>query len=508
MIDPSGCGVTSRRAVLGTLGIGGLVLARPSLASVTAQARDFRTARAAIDASLTDGVPSVSAAVSQGSALIWQEAFGLADRETGRAATPATPYLLASITKPIVATAIMQLVHDGAIELDQPVNTLLSSTLLTSRAADADRVTIRHLLSHTGGLPYHHEFFAAGATNQRSFRDTIARYGIVVFPPGDVHRYSNLNYGILGQVIENVSRQPLHDHLARNLFAPLQMRESWLGLAESTASPPAALYSGIGSRIEPYDVDHRGASLGYASARDLLRFGMFHLGALRTAPNSFRHSILRMQQNAAPSASSQQYGLGWELRRDARGRQIVSHNGGMPGTGAVIDLYPEREVAIVVLTNRSPRGVARRVADAIAHDLFGDAPANDGPARARASPAGLPFAIPATLYGDWTGDLVTYTGNHRALITFHRDGDIHLKLGRGLTSLVNFPSLEGGLFSGSASATIPTPDASRNPHEVWLTLQVTPDKLRGQAVAQESSGAYSLASYLELTRTIPALRSE
>ena len=105
-------------------------------------------------------IPSISIAVAKDGNVIWQEAFGWADRTEKRVATPETIYSLASLTKPLTATGIM-LLEKGKIDLDESIEKYISPLTLRSYAYDSRKVTVRHLLHHTSGLPTHFNYFYA-----------------------------------------------------------------------------------------------------------------------------------------------------------------------------------------------------------------------------------------------------------------------------------------------------------------------------------------------------------
>jgi CubicO group peptidase (beta-lactamase class C family) len=106
-----------------------------------------------------DAVPSIAVAVAQDGEILWEEAFGWADREGLVAATPHTMYSLAPISKPITATGLMVLRERGLLELDRSVNDHLGDAKLTARVGSAEDATVRRVANHTSGLPLHCHFF-------------------------------------------------------------------------------------------------------------------------------------------------------------------------------------------------------------------------------------------------------------------------------------------------------------------------------------------------------------
>lgn len=312
-------------------------------------------------------LPSVSVAVAEDGRIIWETAVGWADRERRLPATPYTPYSLASISKPFTATAVMKLVERGRVALDRPANEYLDGARITGK--HAERATVRHVLTHTSGLPPY--FRTRPAVEAWSFEATIASRAIIRHPPGRRYVYSNLGYGILEHIIERVSEVSYSEFLRREVFEPLGLTRTSV---PSDVPPGAAVrYAEHGAPIPFYDLDHRGASSVYSSAHDLVRFGIFHLNQ-RAAGGAGEDRILRgssvreMQRVQTWIDEGEGYGLGWRIDDDQRGFRHVGHTGGMPGVTTVLSLFPAQRVVIVVLANtRDDRIVpfARRLTAAV-----------------------------------------------------------------------------------------------------------------------------------------------
>ena len=211
-----------RRASLTTL-----LLILVLLAVHPAQAADpFDAVHQRIRKAVDDGrAPSIAAAVSRGSEIVWEEAFGWANREKNIAATPRTPYSLASISKPITATGLMILAERGKIRLDRPVNEYLRAAKLRAGIGNPAKATVRRVASHTAGLPLHYHFFPVDEAFRRpSMEETISRYGVLVTKPGERYQYSNLGYGILDYVIERASGKTYPAFMREEVFEPLSLR--------------------------------------------------------------------------------------------------------------------------------------------------------------------------------------------------------------------------------------------------------------------------------------------
>ncbi len=131
------------------------------------------------------GVASIAVAVSRHGRIVWEGGFGWANREKRIPATQHTLYSLASISKPITATALMTLVEAGRIDLDAPINNYLGDAKLQARVGNASDATVRRVANHSAGLPEHYQFFFADESNRPPSRDeTILRYGNLITAAG------------------------------------------------------------------------------------------------------------------------------------------------------------------------------------------------------------------------------------------------------------------------------------------------------------------------------------
>lgn len=135
------------------------------------------------------------------------------------------------ISKPVTATALMVLRERGLIDLDRPANDYLGDAPLSARVGEATTATVRRIASHTSGLPLHYHFFYADEPYVRPpMEETIRRYGNLVTAPGERHSYSNLGYGILDHIISRVSGKSYADFRREEVFLPLGMTHSSVGI--------------------------------------------------------------------------------------------------------------------------------------------------------------------------------------------------------------------------------------------------------------------------------------
>jgi CubicO group peptidase (beta-lactamase class C family) len=468
------------------------VSAQPaSTATRVGKNNPFNRARAEIARVMKEeGLPSVAVAVAKDGKIIWEEGFGWADRERRIAATPHTPYALASISKPITATAIMKLAESGKIKLDAPIGDYIGRSRLTGLAGRPEEATVRRVLSHTAGLPLHYYFYVDGKPLP-PIEETIARYGQIVYAPGKKYFYSNLGYRLLDQAIAVSSGQKYEDYLRSEIFVPLGMTRSGVGVEPGWASEAAARYTAKHQLMPNYRSDTPGGSDLWASAHDLARFGMFSIGSLFPGQQEIVSRAAReaMKTVVAPKDAVDPYGLGW-FSDTERGFRRVSHTGAMPGVSTLLHLYPEQNLAIVVLTNQT-HGPVNRIAEELAAAML-PAPygkslraeqASSAAQANAASPAegARPFA---NLRGKWTGTLTTYQSVQDFTLLFQPDGDVHVNIGTQYTGLLNDIRDFGGQLMARFAGTLPTEDARRHRHSLLLLLQPSDGELSGQLTAQ------------------------
>jgi CubicO group peptidase (beta-lactamase class C family) len=304
--------------------------------------------------------------------------FGLTSVENPLDVTPETLFQIGSITKTFTGTVAMLLVERGELELDTPVRRYLPKLAL----ADADvaaRVTMRHLLTHTGG--WIGDYFA----DHGSGDDALA--GIVedlprlpqLTPLGEVWSYNNAGFYIAGRVLEIVAGEPYERLVHRVLLEPLGLEHS-LFFAEDVMTRRFAVghhRAGDGpptvARPWPIGRAHHAAGGIASTVVDLLRYARFHLsngeGILTRASLDEMH---RPYAAAAPIFGS--VGVAWGVD-DVTGVRVVHHGGGTNGQVAHLSFAPASQTALAVLTNHQSGGeVVRATLDVVVEALGGRRP--------------------------------------------------------------------------------------------------------------------------------------
>jgi CubicO group peptidase (beta-lactamase class C family) len=453
--------------------------------------QDFANVRQSIQSQLVEtGVPSLAVAVAQNGEIVWETAFGWANREQQVAATPHTLYSLASISKPITATGLMVLVERGLIDLDRPINDYLGNAKLKAWSGDAKDATVRRVANHTSGLPLHYHFFYEDEPYVRPPMDeTIRRYGNLVTPPGETYQYANLGYGLLDYVISRVSGIGYADFMRQEVFIPLNMPHASVDVGPGLEEQQAIRYTPDGRSIPFYDFDHPGASAVYCSAHDLVRFGMFHLHAHLPDQKTVLSdtAIEEMQRPTFQSGLGSGYGIGWRVYSDGNGNRIVSHTGGMGGVNTILALLPAQRAAIAALANTQTELHVHALEEILAAfppeyaRIMADRDAEQKRLAEEASRSN--YEPLAELLGVWRGKVHTYAGEIAFTLHFQTDGDIHVRLGEGLWTLLNYARFEDNTLTGRTHGDIGTDDAGKRPYHIHVKLRLRGKVLNGAVTA-------------------------
>ena len=299
---------------------------------------------------------------------------GLADIASNTPITEDTVFRIASITKTFTAIAVMQLWERGLVDLDAPANDYLRAYKLVPAMPGIRPATMRHLLTHTAGIPevvnvsdlLHPDwgpFDARPAVDSVKIgerRPSLAEYyrGHLrqVVEPGTAFAYSNHGFATLGQIVEDVSGKPLDGYLREHILEPLGMADSDLVRSELVASRLATGYvlGPNGATVIPdRDWVSAGATGIYSTPRDMARF----VAALLQGGANERGSVLRpatlatmFEPHYQPDPRLSAIGLGFFLD-DAGGHRVIGHEGVLPGFNSELLVAPDDGVGVFAFTN-------------------------------------------------------------------------------------------------------------------------------------------------------------
>lgn len=298
-------------------------------------------------------IPGLSVAVVVNDQLVWSEGFGYADLESGDRATGSTIYRIGSVSKPVVGTALMQLVERGLVDLDADIRTYIPEFPLKRWT-----VTLRHLMTHTSGIRHYRgdEYLS-----MRHYDDLIEPMKIfsadtLLFEPGTRYSYSTYGFNLVANVVENVSGMPIEEYMQTHVYKPAWMNST--GLEDLTAihQGRAKWYLTRGGEWfnAPYvDLSNKYAGGGITSTvADLCRLHIAYARGGLLQPRT----IEQMYTNQPLSDGSiGQYGLSWRVGQarlpDGTTARTVQHSGGSVGANTLFIRFPDQGFAIAIVAN-------------------------------------------------------------------------------------------------------------------------------------------------------------
>ncbi len=303
--------------------------------------------------------------VARNGEVILKGGIGMADVEKRIPNTASTRFPIGSVTKTFTATAIMQLAEKELVSLDDP----LIQYLPDYQEEAASKISIRHLLSHTSGVPEiaQNPQLMKEMETYRAPEDLVALFKDkpLDFKPGESSSYSNSGYVLLGMIIEQVSGQTYSTYIRDHLLIPLGMTHT--GMYEDYLSKhdfaKGYIDKNDGNLMKaPFIHPSWGYAAGslFSTVGDMLRWDQALSAEKVLARSSLDQMFTPVKGN---------YGYGW-LIMEAFGRKSICHGGGVPGFNAWIERWPAENVFIVVLSNISSTP-AGEIARSLAAILFG-----------------------------------------------------------------------------------------------------------------------------------------
>jgi serine beta-lactamase-like protein LACTB, mitochondrial len=295
-------------------------------------------------------VPGLSVAVVTRGELRWSAGFGHADVENDVPATPETVYRLASISKPITAVAVLQLVEQGKIDLDAPVQRYVPAF-----PAKPWPLTTRQLLGHLGGVRHYAEGEFESTRHYASLSEAldIFRNDPLVQEPGTKYLYSTYGYTLVGAVVEAAAGTAFADYLRTNVFEPAGMAAARTDdvfdiiprRAQGYRKGPAGALRNSGLADTSYKLPGGGLC---ATAPDLARFASALWKGTLVRPETRRLMFTSLKTREGKPTG---YGLGWALGTGPRGRAEVFHRGDQQRVTTLLYTQPERRLAVVLFAN-------------------------------------------------------------------------------------------------------------------------------------------------------------
>jgi CubicO group peptidase (beta-lactamase class C family) len=325
-------------------------------------------------------LPSLAFGVVIDGELAFAHGYGARDASSAAPVDADTIYRIGSITKTFTSLAVLKLRDEGKLSLDEPVTRYLpelASVRYPTR--DAPAITLRHLLTHSSGLPRLGPFNYAQADHDVTEPEMLEglRSVALMTAPGTEVRYSNFGFGLVGLVVSRVSGQRYRDYVDAAILGPLGMSSTRWSATDVPADRLATAYERRPMGTRPVAHWRLGASEAagglYSSVRDLARYVAFQLDAYPPRSDEDRGPVRRSSRREAhtpqratdltvkprepgagdgpPDARAVGVGLAWWGQQTCAYEQIVGHTGGTEGYTALVRFLPQRGLGLIALTN-------------------------------------------------------------------------------------------------------------------------------------------------------------
>jgi CubicO group peptidase (beta-lactamase class C family) len=317
--------------------------------------------------------PGVSVAVARDGRLVWSEGIGCADLEQEVPVTPITRFRVGSVSKPLTATLLGLLVEEGRLDLDAPVQTYIPDF-----PRKAWPITTRQLAGHLAGVRHYKGQEFQIRDHYATVREGLAIFenDPLLFQPGTKFSYSSYGWNLISAVLEGAAHESFLPMMQARVFAPA-------GMAHTSPDDPDRIVPDRGrfyTRTEDtgavanagyVDNSYKWAGGGFLSTtEDLVTFGDALLEGRLLKPETLR--MLWTSQKTSDGKETE-YGVGWGVRSDKKGRRVISHSGGAQGGTAYLLIYPEERLVMAMLVNSDDSFTGKTPELAL---LFLDGPGN------------------------------------------------------------------------------------------------------------------------------------
>jgi CubicO group peptidase (beta-lactamase class C family) len=341
------------------------------LSAATASAQSLDSLKAELRKLGDSGEFSGVVLIRKGGKTVLHEAYGLASIEYKVSNTTDTRFNLASVGKMFTAASIAQLVEAGKLKWTDTLSRVLPDY---PNKAQAGRITIHQLLTHTSGMGlYWEKLFKGNWTAVRTAQELVPFFvdDTLLAEPGKAWNYSNTGYAVLALVVEKVSGEDYFAYLQKHIFDPLGMKGTdYAALDVDVGGLKATGYFRDGPNAElknnlfTHTVKGGGAGGGWATSSDLATFAEAYMSARLfskaiLAEVTTPHVTLPPPPGGGGSGAAPRYGYGTFVNtRD--GKTVWGHTGGFPGIMTVLNIYPQSGDVLVVQSN-TPNQAARKV---------------------------------------------------------------------------------------------------------------------------------------------------
>lgn len=305
--------------------------------------------------------------IAKSGTIIYERYIGKVNLRKTDTISENTPLHIASTSKPFTGIAILRLIQEGKLSLNDTITKYFPSLPYTG-------ITVKMLLNHRSGLPNYVHFMDKTSWNKKEYATNKDVLGIMVkdkpninFQPGKRFSYCNTNYILLAMIIESITGKSYPDYMQQKFFLPLQMKNTYVfTLKDTLTATPSFNYNG-----NYWDYDFLDGTYGdkniYTTPKDLLKWDQA-LYTDQLLNKSLLDSAFAPYSFEKPSVHN--YGLGWRLQLLPNGKKIIYHFGKWHGFNAAFARLTDEKVTIIILGNRFTRNIYNTAH--LCYDIFGN----------------------------------------------------------------------------------------------------------------------------------------
>nr|WP_255448959.1 beta-lactamase family protein [Bacillus sp. BF9-10] len=329
-----------------------------------------------------ENAAGVALVVVKDNQILFQKGFGFSDKEKNTPIDPKkTVFRLASISKVFTASAVMQLVEQGKIDLNKDIVNYMGGLKYQNNMGEP--VTMEHLLTHTTGFDYvdpRPEDIHYQENDYTMLKDYVEdNMPTVVRKPGDTYTYDNFASMLQGYIVQNLTNTPFYKYMAKNIFYPLEMHNSSFVMTNFIKEKLATGYDAKGNVIPFYQTRPTDMPQGsmFSTGSDVANFMIAQLNDGKFKNNQIlqKETVEDMQKTKFalhPKYPNMTYGFEFFSPQSHNGQYVFGKGGNIPGFSSLMWLIPEHKIGVFVVTNKDSSALPVEVFDDFMNQYFPD----------------------------------------------------------------------------------------------------------------------------------------
>ncbi|MED2982662.1 beta-lactamase family protein [Bacillus thuringiensis] len=355
-----------------------------TVASITLNPKDVEafTNKVIPEKMKKENAAGVALVVVKDNQILFQKGFGFSDKEKNTPIDPKkTVFRLASISKVFTASAVMQLVEQGKIDLNKDIVNYMGGLKYQNNMGEP--VTMEHLLTHTTGFDYvdpRPEDIHYQENDYTMLKDYVEdNMPTVVRKPGDTYTYDNFASMLQGYIVQNLTNTPFYKYMAKNIFYPLEMHNSSFVMTNFIKEKLATGYDAKGNAIPFYQTRPTDMPQGsmFSTGSDVANFMIAQLNDGKFKNNQIlqKETVEDMQKTKFalhPKYPNMTYGFEFFSPQSHNGQYVFGKGGNIPGFSSLMWLIPEHKIGVFVVTNKDSSALPVEVFDDFMNQYFPD----------------------------------------------------------------------------------------------------------------------------------------